>query len=44
MVYKIPLHSRFAVGLAFQRWLRPAVAALLERSDAGHASAMKAPQ
>ncbi len=31
-------------GLAFQRWLRPAVAALLERSDAGHASAMKAPQ
>lgn len=21
MVHKIPLHSRFAVGLAFQRWL-----------------------
>lgn len=31
-------------GLAFQRWLRPAVAAVLERSDAGCAPAMKAPQ
>jgi predicted cobalt transporter CbtA len=31
-------------GLAFQRWLHPAVAAVLERSDAGCAPAMKAPQ
>jgi predicted cobalt transporter CbtA len=31
-------------GLAFQRWLRPAVAAMLERSDVGRATAMKAPQ
>lgn len=31
-------------GLAFQRWLRPAVAALLERSDADRAPAMEARQ
>ena len=43
-MYSIPLRSRTSTGLAFQRWLHPAVAAVLERSDAGCAPAMKAPQ
>lgn len=33
-----------AAGLAFQRWLRPAVAAVLARTGAGHSPTMEAPQ